>query len=63
MFPQATIVALLVDPTNPSAETLSRGVQAEAHTLGLQLHVLRAGTERNFDTVFANLAKGEQERS
>jgi putative ABC transport system substrate-binding protein len=58
MFPQATIIALLVDPTNPSAETPSRDVQAAAHTLGLQLHGLRASTERNFDTVFANLAQG-----
>ena len=46
---------LLVNPTNPNAETLSRELQAAARTLGLQLHVLHASTERDFDTVFATL--------
>jgi ABC-type uncharacterized transport system substrate-binding protein len=37
LAPMASSIALLVNPTNPSAETLSRGVQAPARTLGLQL--------------------------
>ena len=58
LVPTATIIALLVNPTNPTnAETLSRDLQAAARTLGLQLHVLHASTERDFDAVFATLAR------
>ena len=53
LVPAATAIALLVNPTNPSAEALSRDLQTAARTLGLQLHILRASTERDFDTVFA----------
>jgi hypothetical protein len=42
LVPTATIIALLVNPTNATnAETLSRDLQAAARTLGLQLHVLQ----------------------
>ena len=57
LVPTATIIALLVNPTNPNAETLSRDMQAAARTLGLQLHVLHASTERDFDTAFATLVQ------
>jgi putative ABC transport system substrate-binding protein len=58
LVPTATIIALLVNPTNPTnAETLSRDLQGAARTLGLQLHVLYASTEREFDTVFATLPR------
>jgi len=55
LVPTATIVALLVNPTNPNAQTLSRDLEVAAHTLGLQLHVLHASGERDFDTVFQTL--------
>jgi putative tryptophan/tyrosine transport system substrate-binding protein len=55
LVPTATVMALLVDPTGPNAVTLSRDMQTAAHTLGLQLHVLHASTERDFDMVFATL--------
>jgi putative ABC transport system substrate-binding protein len=48
---------LLVNPTNPYAEILSRNVRAAASTLGLQLHILQASTEHDFDAVFATLIK------
>jgi putative ABC transport system substrate-binding protein len=57
LVPTATIMALLVNSTNPNAETLSRDAQAAARTLGLQLHVMHASTERDFDMVFASLAQ------
>jgi putative ABC transport system substrate-binding protein len=58
LVPTATSIALLVNPTNPTnAETLSRDLQAAARTLGLQLHVLHASTERDFDAVFASLPR------
>jgi putative tryptophan/tyrosine transport system substrate-binding protein len=58
LVPTASIIALLVNPTNPSnAETLSRNLQAAAHTLGLQLHLLHASTERELDAAFASLSR------
>jgi putative ABC transport system substrate-binding protein len=58
LVPKATVIGLLVNPTNPTnAETLARDMQAAARTLGLGLHVLHASTERDFDTVFANLGQ------
>jgi putative ABC transport system substrate-binding protein len=53
--PSATIIALLVNPTNPNAETQSKNIQAAALKLGLQVHVLSASVERDFDAVFAKL--------
>jgi putative ABC transport system substrate-binding protein len=57
VVPTATVMALLVNPTSPLAETLWRETRAAARTLGLQLHVLQASTEREFDTVAAALVE------
>ena len=58
LIPKATIIALLINPTNPSlAEDFLRALQPAASTLGLQLHVLQASTEQDFDRVFAALAQ------
>jgi putative ABC transport system substrate-binding protein len=57
LVPTATVIAALVTPNNPNAETLSRDLQAAARILGVQLHVLHASTERDFDTVFATLVQ------
>jgi putative tryptophan/tyrosine transport system substrate-binding protein len=58
LIPAATMMAALVNPTDPTrAETTLRELQMAAHTLGLQLHVLHASTDRDFDTVFASLAQ------
>jgi putative tryptophan/tyrosine transport system substrate-binding protein len=57
VVPAATIIALLVNPTDPNAETLSRDAQAAARTLGIQLRVLHASTERDFDEVFVTMAQ------
>jgi putative ABC transport system substrate-binding protein len=57
LLPTETILALLINPTNPTAETLARDLQAAASTLAVQLHVLHASTESEFDSVFATLVK------
>jgi putative ABC transport system substrate-binding protein len=51
----ATTIALLVNPTSPVAEIVLRDVQEAARTLGLQLHVVHASAEPDFDKVFATL--------
>jgi putative tryptophan/tyrosine transport system substrate-binding protein len=57
LVPTATIVALVVNPTNPSAESETKELQAAARTLGLRLHVLNASTESDFDRVFATIGQ------
>jgi putative ABC transport system substrate-binding protein len=52
LVPTAKVMALLVNPTNPAVETISRDVRVAAETIGLQLHVLQASTERDFETAF-----------
>jgi putative tryptophan/tyrosine transport system substrate-binding protein len=54
--PSAKVMALLVNPANSTvAETQSREAFSVAPTLGVDLHVLHASTERDLDAVFANL--------
>jgi ABC-type uncharacterized transport system substrate-binding protein len=56
LLPSASVFALLVNPTNPTlAETNTRDLQVAADTLGLRLHVVRASSEQELDTVFATL--------
>ena len=58
LIPAVHVVALLVNPENPDlAEANSNSVQSAARTLGLELYVLNASTERDFDAVFAKLAQ------
>src|SRR5262249_28495335 len=57
LLPTANLFALLVNPTNPYAEILSQTVRAAASSLGLQLHILQASTEHDFDAVFATVVK------
>jgi len=58
VVPNATSMALLVNPTNPSiAEPFSRALEAAARALGLQLHVLHASSEREIEAAFETLVK------
>jgi putative tryptophan/tyrosine transport system substrate-binding protein len=51
------LIALLVNPTNPYTEPETREVQAAAHALGLQLHILNATHESDINTAFATLVQ------
>jgi putative tryptophan/tyrosine transport system substrate-binding protein len=56
LVPTARVIALLINPTNVAvAEPVTRTSQAAAHALGLDLHVLNASTEGDFDGVFTSL--------
>ena len=58
LVPTATIIAVLVNPTDPArAETITRNMEAEGRNLGLQLQILHASTDRDFDAVFARLVQ------
>jgi putative ABC transport system substrate-binding protein len=56
LVPKARVMALLVNPAIPTlADSSTRALQAAARTLGLNLHVLNASTEGEFNGVFAKL--------
>ena len=57
LVPTATLIAVLVNPTGPNLAAVSRDLQAAARTLGLQIHVLHASAESDFDTVFATMVR------
>jgi putative tryptophan/tyrosine transport system substrate-binding protein len=58
LVPAATVMALLVNPTDPAlAESLSRETEAAARKLGLELHVLHASSESDFETVFEQVTQ------
>jgi len=56
LVPQATVVALLVNPTNAYTEPMIRDVQEAARAKRVQLPILRATTESEIDAAFATLA-------
>jgi len=55
LVPKATVIAVLVNPDNPSAESNVKQAQGNARSFGQQLRVLRARTERDIDAAFATL--------
>ena len=57
LVPTASIFAVLINPTSPTADSQLRNLQAAALTRGAQLHILHASTERDFDAVFATLSE------
>jgi putative ABC transport system substrate-binding protein len=58
LLPTAGILALLVNPTVPElAEPQIHEVLSAAQALGIDLHVLNASTEQDFDSIFAKLTE------
>jgi putative ABC transport system substrate-binding protein len=55
--PTATVMAALINPSNPNAEPQSKALEAAAGAIGVQLHIVHASTERDLDTAFATLAQ------
>ena len=58
LLPTVTSMALLVNPAVPAlAESVARLSQAAAQGLGLQLHIVRANSDREFDAIFEQLVQ------
>jgi putative ABC transport system substrate-binding protein len=53
--PTAAAIGIVVNPTSPTAESQVGNLRAMASSLGLQLHVLAASTEEQFEAIFAAL--------
>ncbi len=58
LLPAARIIGLLVNPADPIlADSQRKNFLVAAQALGVELHVLNASTDGDFDTVFANLTQ------
>src|SRR6516225_6200280 len=57
VVPKAGVIGVLVNPTMTAAESQEREAQVAARALGLQLFVVNASSERDFDTTFATFAQ------
>jgi putative ABC transport system substrate-binding protein len=57
LVPQARVIALLVEPNIANAEPMIRDVQEAARARGVQLQILKAGTESEIDIAFSSLVQ------
>jgi putative ABC transport system substrate-binding protein len=57
LVPEASVIALLVNPTYPIPEPMIRDVQETARAKGVRLDIVKAGTESEIDAAFATLVQ------
>jgi len=57
LVPQVAIIFLLVNASNPNTAPIIRDAREAARVKGLQLHILKAGTESEIDIAFATLGQ------
>jgi putative ABC transport system substrate-binding protein len=57
LVPRARVIALFVNQTNPNTERNIIDVQSAARLKGLQLPIVKAGTEGEIDAAFASLVE------
>jgi putative tryptophan/tyrosine transport system substrate-binding protein len=57
LVPAAKTIAVLINPKNANAEHDAATVQEAARAMGVQILVMRAVAENDFETVFATLAR------
>jgi putative ABC transport system substrate-binding protein len=57
LVPTTTMIAVLFNPASPDAEAEVREIQEAARTLGQQIHVVNASSERDFDAAFATIVQ------
>src|SRR5262249_18639007 len=56
LVPQATTIGFLLTPGYPQSASQLSDVQEAARTLNLQIHILRAGTDRKIESAFETVA-------
>ena len=57
LVPEGSVIALLVNPNNAQAERIISGAQETARVKGVQLLILKAGTESEIDAAFDALVQ------
>jgi len=55
LVPNAAVIGMLVNPDFPDAESQSKDMKEAARTLALQVHVVNANSEGDFNQAFATL--------
>jgi ABC-type uncharacterized transport system substrate-binding protein len=55
LVPTAALIGVLINPTNPAAESRSKDLQAAARTLERNIHIVSAGSESDLEPAFATL--------
>jgi putative ABC transport system substrate-binding protein len=55
-MPQAAAIGVLLNANFPAAERQLRDVQGAARAIGLQIHALRANTDREIEVAFETVA-------
>jgi len=59
LLPTATLVGLLVNPTNENIEGVTKDVVAAAAMLGVQIDIVRASDSREIEAAFATLVRNK----
>jgi putative ABC transport system substrate-binding protein len=57
LVPSAATIGFLNNPNNPIFELMTRDVFTAASVIGLNVQILKAGTDREIDAAFASLAQ------
>jgi putative tryptophan/tyrosine transport system substrate-binding protein len=57
LVPQAGLIALLLNPNNPNAARDIKDMQEAARAKGVQLYILKAGAEGEFESAFDSLVQ------
>ena len=56
LLPQARVIAVLINPNSKAAERQIQQVQEAARGMGIQVKILKANMDVDFETAFADLA-------
>jgi putative ABC transport system substrate-binding protein len=59
LVPAGTLIAVLLNPNEPTFDTQLNDVQEAARSLGQQVQLLRASTEREIDAAFATATQSQ----
>ena len=59
LLPTAARIGLLVNPTNPNFEDVTKDVMAAAATIGVQIDVVQASDSREIEAAFAMLVRNK----
>ena len=57
VIPTASLIGVLINPTGPNLESVSRDLHAAARIMKLPVHVLHASTEADLEAAFAELVR------
>ena len=57
LVPVPAVVAFLVNPKNPNADSNTREIQASGRAVGQRIEIINASTVRDFDVAFAAMAQ------